>query len=313
MILATNLSSAVKVLTILTTLVGSFAAAALPALAADGDCVNSKALIDVPELKRLLDEKAAIKIVDIRSAGDYEAGHIPGAIQIARTDFEDPNGRVEALMSTPEQMNRLLSAKGIANGDALVVYSGQKSPQMATRFWWVMDVYGHKNVRVLNGNYEGWAAEGLPVEQGRPEPLPQTEYKAGPVDVAQIVEAQEVKDRGADVVLLDVRSLEEYTGEKVSSGAGRGGRIPGAVHVFFRDALDAKGSFKPVSELKALYESVGATPDKEIIIYCMRAHRASHTMFVLKELLGYPHLKLYDGSWIEWSNVPELPIETGKD
>ena len=122
-----------------------------------------------------------------------------------------------------------------------------------------------------------------------------------------------VKDRGADVVLLDVRSLEEYTGEKVSSGAGRGGRIPGAVHVFFRDALDAKGSFKPVSELKALYESVGATPDKEIIIYCMRAHRASHTMFVLKELLGYPHLKLYDGSWIEWSNVPELPIETGKD
>lgn len=313
MTLATNLLNAIKVLIILTTLVSSFAAAALPALAADGDYASSKALIDVPELKRLLDEKAAIKIVDIRFAGDYEAGHIPGAIQIARTDFEDPNGRVEALMSPPEQMNRLLSAKGIANSDALIVYSGQKSPQMATRFWWGMDVYGHKNVRILNGNYEGWVAEGLPIEQGRSEPLPQTEYKTGPMDVAQIVEAQEVKDRGADIVLLDVRSLEEYTGEKVSSGAGRGGRIPGAVHIFFRDALDAKGFFKPVSDLKALYESVGATPDKEIIIYCMRAHRASHTMFVLKELLGYPHLKLYDGSWIEWSNIPELPIETGKD
>ena len=137
MTLSTNFSSAVKVLTILTTLVGSFAAAALPAPAADGDYASSKALIDVTELKRLLDEKAAIKIVDIRSAEDYEAGHIPGAIQIARTDFEDPNGRVEALMSTPEQMNRLLSAKGIANGDALVVYSGQdrKSTRLNSSHW----------------------------------------------------------------------------------------------------------------------------------------------------------------------------------
>ena len=94
---------------------------------------------------------------------------------------------------------------------------------------------------------------------------------------------------------------------------GRGGRIPGAVHVFFRDALDENGSFKPVSKLKALYEGVGATSDREIVIYCMRAHRASHTMFVLKELLGYPRLKVYDGSWIEWSNIPELAIETGKN
>lgn len=308
----TSLSSAVKILTVLTALMGLSAATALPALAADGDYANSGALIEASELKQLLDAKAAIKVVDIRSAEDYEAGHIPGAIQIARTDFEDPNGRVEALMSTPDQMNRLLSAKGIANGDALVVYSGQKSPQMATRFWWVMSVYGHKDVRVLNGNYESWATEGLPVGQGRPDPLPQTEYKTGPADVAQIVEASQVKDRGADVVLLDARSLEEYTGERVASGAGRGGRIPGAVHVFFLDALDEKGFFRPASELKALYESVGATPDKEIFIYCMRAHRASHTMFVLKELLGYPRLKVYDGSWIEWSNTPDLPVETGK-
>ena len=312
MTFASKFSSTVKIATALTALAGLSATAALAAAPADEAYANPEAIIEASELKKLLDEKAAVKVVDIRSAEDYEAGHITGAIQIARTEFEDPSGRVDALMATPEQMDRLLSAKGIANGDALVVYSGQKSPQMATRFWWVMDVYGHKDVRVLNGNYESWTAEGLPVEKGRPEPLPQTEYRTAPADMGQVVESHEVRDHGADVVLLDARSLEEHTGEKVSSGAGRGGHIPGAVHVFFRDALDENGSFKPVSKLKALYEGVGATPDREIIIYCMRAHRASHTMFVLKELLGYPRLKVYDGSWIEWSNTPELPIETGK-
>lgn len=253
-----------------------------------------------------------LRIIDVRPAKDYEAGHIPGAIHLERKAFEDPNAPVDGTIATPEQINRLLSNAGIANDDALVVYSSIKdSPQMASRFWWVMDIYGHKNVRVLDGGIEGWTASGGQLAAGKGKALPKADYHVRNMDLTQLAFKDDVLNRASGVVLLDVRTPKEYDGSVISEGAGRGGRIPGAVHLFFKDSLDENGFFKSPEALKTLFASRGITADTDVIVYCMRAHRASSTIMALRELLGYQKVRGYNGSWIEWSNIPSLPLETG--
>ena len=279
---------------------------------ADNGYANERVLILAEELQAVAGQ---VKIIDVRSAKDYAAGHIPGAIHIERKAFENPDAPVDGTIATPEQMNRLLSATGISNNDKIVVYAGVKaSPQMATRFWWVMDIYGHKGVRVLDGGIESWTAlDDARLESGKGKPLPKTDYHVKSMDLTQLAFKEDVLNHAPDVVLLDVRALEEYDGSTVSAGAGRGGRIPGAVHLFFKENLDDKGFYKSAVELKKMYAAKGITADTEVIVYCMRAHRASHTMLALRELLGYKKVRGYNGAWMEWSNIPSLPIVKGND
>jgi len=286
-------------------------AAILLAASADDGPKNSSSLITAKELKTLIG-RHTLRLIDLRGNEEYKAGHIPGALPIKNQDFEDPNHPVNGMLAPAAQFQNLMSAKGVGSQDLIVAYADSRKPQMATRLWWALKVYGHKKAQVLDGHYQAWEDAGYPVETGaRAEPVPMS-YKTAAIESRLVASKRDCLNPLMNTVLLDVRPDQEYTGEKVAANAGRGGHIPGAINVHYLDALDEKGFFKDIQILKAIYARAGITPDKEVIVYCMRGHRASHTCFVLAGLLGYPNIRLYDGSWIEWSNSPEIPVTTGR-
>ncbi len=243
----------------------------------------------------------------------YDTGHIPGAVKIDWTaDLNDPITRdyIDA-----ERFARLMSEKGISN-DTMVIFYGDKNNWWATYALWVFHLFGHFNTRILDGGRKKWIDEGRPLTREVPQ-YPRTNYVARQRDDSterafrdEVLE--HVRKHGA---LVDVRSPAEYTGERLhmpeypNEGALRGGHIPGAVNIPWAQAVREDGTFKSRDELKAIYTSKGITPDREIVVYCRIGERSSHTWFVLRHLLGYPHVKNYDGSWTEWGNSVRLPIE----
>jgi thiosulfate/3-mercaptopyruvate sulfurtransferase len=250
----------------------------------------------------------------------YDQGHIPGAIKLDwQTELNDPLRR-DYLDQT--HFEALLSRKGISNDDTLIFY-GDKNNWWATYSFWVFQLFGHTNAKILDGGRAKWIAEGRPLETETPS-YPATTYKAKTRD-DQAIRAfrDEVRDlldkegQGlkAGRMLVDVRSPAEYSGELLhmanypQEGALRGGHIPGAANIPWAQAAQEDGTFKPVEQLRALYEGKGVTPDKDVVTYCRIGERSSHTWFVLKYLLGYDKVRNYDGSWTEWGNLVGAPIE----
>ena len=250
----------------------------------------------------------------------YDQGHIPGAIKLDwQTELNDPLRR-DYLDQT--HFEALLSSKGISNDDTLIFY-GDKNNWWATYSFWVFQLFGHTNAKILDGGRAKWIAEGRPLETETPS-YPATTYKAKTRD-DQAIRAfrDEVRDlldkegQGlkAGRMLVDVRSPAEYSGELLhmanypQEGALRGGHIPGAANIPWAQAAQEDGTFKPVEQLRALYEGKGVTPDKDVVTYCRIGERSSHTWFVLKYLLGYPDVRNYDGSWTEWGSMVANPIE----
>ncbi len=243
----------------------------------------------------------------------YDTGHIPGAIKIDwTTDLNDPLKR-DYLDSA--RFAELMREKGIAN-DSLVVFYGDRNNWWATYAFWVFQLFGHTKAAILNGGRKKWIDEGRPLTREVPA-YPRTNYIAPPRDDKTIRAFRDdvlrhVQQQGA---LVDVRSPAEYRGERLhmpeypNEGALRGGHIPGAKNIPWAQAVQDDGTFKPREELEALYAGQGVTPDREVITYCRIGERSSHTWFVLTYLLGYPHVKNYDGSWTEWGNAVGLPIE----
>lgn len=272
---------------------------------------GARSSIDVAALSSAL-AVGGLKLVDVRSAEDYAQGHLPGARHLDRRRFDNPDQARDGEIAGPELMSALLGEVGLDPADEVVVYSGVQSLQMGTRLCWLLRGYGHARVRVLDGGFEAWAAAGRPVETGLPAAVAATTYPVQPFKAAWRVDADAVARRAAETVLLDVRTRDEYTGARVARGAGRGGHIPGAVHLYYQEAVGSDGLLRPAAELRALFASRGVTADKEVIVYCMRAHRASHTWFVLTELLGFERVRIYNGSWIEWSNHPDRPAVEGE-
>ena len=247
----------------------------------------------------------------------YETGHIPGAVKVDwHTELNDP---VTRDYVDGEGFAALMSAKGISREDTIVVY-GDKSNWWAAYALWVFTLFGHEDVRLMDGGRAKWQAEGREMTTEKPKPEP-TEYPVVERDDSAIrAFLPEVRDSLGDLPLIDVRSPEEYTGERThmpaypEEGALRGGHIPGAKSMPWGKAANGDGTFKSAAELKELYtEQAGLGESEEVIAYCRIGERSSHTWFVLKHLLGYSNVRNYDGSWTEWGNVVGVPIVTGAE
>jgi thiosulfate/3-mercaptopyruvate sulfurtransferase len=245
----------------------------------------------------------------------YDECHIRGAVRLHwKADLQDPVDRDVVDRRTFE---RVLGERGIDNDTTVVLY-GDKNNWFAAYAYWYLKIYGHQDVRILDGGRTKWIDEGRDVTKDVPSPEA-TEYKASERDESIRARRDAVQQGiGEDSkALVDVRSPQEYSGELVSppgyeqEGAQRAGHIPTAASIPWAQAVRDDGTFKPADELRELYEGKGVTPEKEVTAYCRIGERSAHTWFVLRELLGYDTVKNYDGSWTEWGNLVDVPIEKG--
>ena len=206
-------------------------------------------------------------------------------------------------------IEKLLSRSGIANDSIVIVYG--EVAAIGGWIFWLLKIFGHQDVRILDGGRNKWIAEKRPLAPVKPVANP-TQYHAQEADFNLRVLFEDVRKstNQSDSVIVDVRTPQEYSGEwfydKPPENDERAGHIPGAVHIHYDSALNEDGTFKPVEELRNIYESKGITADKKIIPYCAVGARSAHTWFVLKYLLGYPNVFNYDGSWNEWSRRYEV-------
>lgn len=252
----------------------------------------------------------------------YDTGHIPGAVKVDwHTELND---EITRDYLDPQQFAALMRVKGISRDDTVVFY-GDNFNWWAAYALWVFTLFGHPDVRLLDGGRQKWVAEGRPLTRDLPARTP-SEYPLPTRDDAGIrafrdqVMAHLAAGMAAGRRLVDVRSPGEYTGELLhmpdypQEGALRGGHIPGAVNKPWKSAANDDGTFKPAEALRAVYgDELGLSPGEDVIAYCRIGERSAHTWFVLHHLLGYPQVRNYDGSWTEWGNLVRAPIARGPE
>ncbi len=250
--------------------------------------------------------------VDVDTSA-YDQGHIPGAVGWNWQSQLQDNIRRDLIDQSA--LESLLGQSGISNDTTILLY-GDNNNWFAAYALWQLKYYGHKDVRLINGGRKKWVEEKRPLTT-EPTKVAATKYRAAGPDESIRARKEDVfrfLDKKAPAQLVDVRSVDEFTGKVIappgmSETAQRGGHIPGAANVPWAQAANEDGTFKSLEALKALYEGKGVTGKNEVIAYCRIGERSSHTWFVLKYLLGYDNVKNYDGSWTEWGNLVGAPIE----
>jgi thiosulfate/3-mercaptopyruvate sulfurtransferase len=262
-------------------------------------------LVRPAELSRELSSDHRPLLIDLRPAEDFAAGHLPGAIHLDLFGISIVDTDEAPLKAFFWIIEHLLASRGVSNDVPVVVYDEQSGIRAARAFWF-LEYFGHTGVRLLDGGYNAWTRAGLPRTQEAEKPKA-TQW-TGARDARRLATWHDVSDRlgKSTTVIVDARSDGEYCGTEVR--AARGGAVPGAVHLEWTHNLDENGAFRPEQELRDMYEQAGVTPEKEVISYCQGGYRAAHTYLALR-LLGYPRVRNYVGSWKEWGDRADLPIE----
>jgi len=279
--------------------------------------MTSSALVSTTWLADHLSDPG-LRIVEVCSLRDdkvYHEGHIPGAqwVYWKSACWQDSDRE----FVSPAEMARLFGRMGIGPNTTVVLYGDPV--QYGSYAFWAFTMAGHKNLKLLDGGRRKWVLEGRPISKNVPRFAP-VDYPAPSPDASMRVGRRDVKDHLGqnNRLLIDLRSPEEYTGKRVSEysfavdhGAERTGRIPGAVHLFFKELLNEDDSFKSPDQLKGVLAAAGITPDKydDVVCYCRLSHRATMGWVAMSQILGHRNIKIYDGSWTEWGSIVGYPIE----
>jgi thiosulfate/3-mercaptopyruvate sulfurtransferase len=270
-------------------------------------------LIETGELADIL-QNPSVRIIDMRtSLPDYLKGHIPGAVYLHFENLQVPRHGIPAQAPDRISLEKIMGDYlGISNDMWTVLYSEKSNPN-ATFLAWVLDFLGHKRFGVLNGGWEKWMSEKLPMTQAYPALIPKKFFGKAKSD--SLAEKKWIHDRlsAKGVVIVDARPPKQYSGEEGEEI--RRGHIPGAKNVFWETAIEGDETkvWKKKEDLEHLFSEAGVTRDKEVIVHCRTGREASHLYFTLKFVLGFPSVRLYRGSWVEWSASKGLPVKTGMD
>jgi thiosulfate/3-mercaptopyruvate sulfurtransferase len=271
---------------------------------------NAHLLVAPLELQQMLaaDGHQPPLVLDLRPPDAYAAGHVPGAIHLDLWGVSLIDTDPAPLKAFMWMIEHVLAVHGVDAATPIVVYDDQSGIRAARAFWF-LEYFGHPSVRMLDGGFGAWTRAGMPVSRDA-KPATQSEWTGNRTErtLATWRDVRTALDR-PDAVILDTRTDGEYCGSTVR--ARRGGAIPGAVHIEWTRNLTADGEFKPATELQKMYEEAGVTPDREVITYCQGGYRAAHSYVALR-LLGYSRVRSYVGSWKEWGDREDLPIEVPK-
>jgi len=257
----------------------------------------------------------AITIIDFRNREAYEKGHLPGAINLHRNDFQDTTLPFKGMRINRSMIAERLGKEGITEKATLVVYDDKGSSD-ASRLWWLLHLHNFEQVYLLDGGIGHWKKMGGPLSTNIPEmdeaifrfsDQPDKPFVITKEKVLKVISSDDSK-----AFLVDARSQEEYEGRRLKEGAKKAGRIATSINIDWTEAIDYGNTytFKPLAELEKIYGRMGASREDTIIVYCHTGVRSSHTTFVLTQLLDYKNVFNYDGSWVEWSYDDSLPFKT---
>jgi len=268
---------------------------------------NPQLVLSPQELASLLEANPDGKpqLLDLRPPEAYAAGHIPSAIHIDLWGVSLIDTDPAPLKAFMWMIEHVMAVHGVDASTPVVVYD-EHSGVRAARAFWFLEHFGHPAVRLLDGGFNAWLAAGLPVTRDAAPP-PKSEWTGGRNE-RTLATWTDVKNAigSTDAVIVDTRTDAEHEGSLVR--ARRGGAVPGAVHIEWTRNLGESGEFKPASELRKMYTDAGVTPEREVITYCQGGYRAANSYLALR-LLGYPRVRMYIGSWKEWGDREDLPIE----